>query len=104
MFRILTYVLLWILLMGVAIFASQNLTLVTIGFLWLQSIPLPLGLVLISCAGLGGVGFTLVQELDWSLPQLDFSPPKTDTTYRYVPPRSQPPQDDWQEPWDDDWE
>ncbi|MCS6959804.1 MAG: LapA family protein [Pseudanabaenaceae cyanobacterium SKYGB_i_bin29] len=89
--------------MGVAIFASQNLSPVSISFLWFQSIPLPLGLVLISCGGLGGVCLTVLQEMDWSLPQLDFSPQR-DTTYRYVPPRAQPPQDDWQEPWDDDWE
>ncbi|MCA1903354.1 MAG: hypothetical protein CV045_05250 [Cyanobacteria bacterium M5B4] len=100
MFTILTYVLLWILLMGVAIFATQNITLVTIGFLWFRSVPVPLGLVLVSCAGLGGICFTLFQQLDWQA--VDFSP-KPNTTYRYVPPRSRPVKDDWAEPWEDDW-
>ncbi len=104
MFQILTYILLWILLMGVAIFATQNITLVSIVFLWFRSVPIPLGLVLISCAGLGGICFTLLQQLDWS--DANFIP-KTDqyqTTYRYTPPRSKPPKDDWEEPWVDDWE
>lgn len=103
MFAILTYILLWILLMGVAIFATQNIALVTIVFLWFQSVPVPVGLVLISCAGLGGICFTLFQQLEWS--EVDFIPQAkpADTTYRYTPPRSKPSQDDWEEPWQDDW-
>jgi uncharacterized integral membrane protein len=43
MIRTFVYILLWLLIMGVAIFASQNLTLVTIKLLAWESIRLPWG-------------------------------------------------------------
>ncbi|AFY71409.1 hypothetical protein Pse7367_3161 [Thalassoporum mexicanum PCC 7367] len=61
MLRTFVYILLWVLIMGVAIFASQNLTLVTIKLFIFESIRLPLGLVLVTCAGAGGVVATLWQ-------------------------------------------
>ncbi len=84
--------------MGVAIFATQNMNLVTIVFLNLRSIPVPLGLVLVCCGGLGGLCFTICQKIDWGAGE-----PPIDTTYRYTPPRSKPKVDDWEEPWSDDW-
>ncbi len=61
MIRITTYVLLWILLMGTAIFAGQNLQLVSVKLLVFASVGVPLGLVLVACAGLGGIVVTLFQ-------------------------------------------
>jgi uncharacterized integral membrane protein len=62
MIRVLVYGLLWILLMGVAIFATQNTLFVTIKFLAFESINLPLGLVLVFSAGLGAIALTIWQN------------------------------------------
>jgi len=48
--------------MGVAIFATQNMSLVEVRFINLSSIPVPLGLALVSSAGLGAVAMTLWQS------------------------------------------
>lgn len=61
MLRTLVYVLLWLLLMGVAIFATQNIFMVSLKFLAFQSINLPLGLVLVFSAGLGAILMTMLQ-------------------------------------------
>jgi uncharacterized integral membrane protein len=61
MIRTFVYILLWLLIMSVAIFASQNLTLITIKLLAWESVRLPLGLVLVACAGAGGVLVTFLQ-------------------------------------------
>ncbi len=66
MIRIGLYFLLSWLLVAVAIFASQNLQLVSINFLIWQSVNLPVGLVLVVCAGLGGLAVTILQILSWS--------------------------------------
>lgn len=55
------YTILWFLLMGTAIFATQNTTLVTVQFLMLTSIRVPLGLLLVSSAGLGAMAVTVWQ-------------------------------------------
>ncbi len=49
--------------MGVAIFATQNMGLVEVKFINLTSIPVPLGLALVSSAGLGAVAMTLWQSI-----------------------------------------
>ncbi len=48
--------------MGVAIFATQNTLLITIKFLAIESINLPLGLVLVFSAGLGAIAMTTWQN------------------------------------------
>jgi uncharacterized integral membrane protein len=63
MIRVLVYGLLWILLMGVAIFATQNTLLIAIKFLAFESINLPLGLVLVFSAGLGAIVMTVWQNM-----------------------------------------
>ena len=63
MIRVLVYGLLWILLMGVAIFATQNTLLIAIKFLTFESINVPLGLVLVFSAGLGAIAMTIWQTL-----------------------------------------
>jgi len=92
MLRTFVYVLQWLLLMGVAIFATQNTLTVSLKFLTLQSINLPLGLVLVFSAGLGAVAITMIQVARSNQPQIDRSstrpfsyssastpPPKTST-------------------------
>jgi uncharacterized integral membrane protein len=61
MIRTFVYILLWVLIMGIAIFATQNLTLVSIKLFTFESIRLPLGLVLVTWAGFGGVVATFWQ-------------------------------------------
>jgi uncharacterized integral membrane protein len=65
MTRVALYFLLCLLLVAVAIFASQNIQTVSISFLVWQSINLPLGLVLVFCAGFGGLVATVIQTLNW---------------------------------------
>lgn len=53
MLRLIFYVLLWITAIGLAIFSSQNINLVTVKFLSFESIKFPIGLLLLFCLGLG---------------------------------------------------
>ncbi len=48
--------------MGVAVFATQNMQLIEIKFINLTSIPMPLGLALVSSGGLGAVAMALWQS------------------------------------------
>jgi uncharacterized integral membrane protein len=66
MIRVLVYGLLWILLMGVAIFATQNTLLIAIKFLTFESIKVPLGLVLVFSAGLGAIALTIWQNTQFA--------------------------------------
>ena len=71
MARLLLYLFLWIGSMGLAIFTGQNIALVTIKLASLESIKLPLGLVLTFCAGLGAIAATLLQtSIRFSLPSV----------------------------------
>ncbi|NJK33503.1 MAG: DUF1049 domain-containing protein [Oscillatoriales cyanobacterium SM2_2_1] len=95
---------LWVLLMGVAIFATQNQELVTVHFLYAESIRVPLGLVLIGFGGGGGVL--------WALGALGRSPQIAVPAQKITPP-GEPVRDrpkpsprivnDWDEGLDDDW-
>ena len=53
MLRLIFYVLLWVASIGLAIFSSQNINLVTVKFLSFESIKVPIGLLLLFCVGLG---------------------------------------------------
>jgi hypothetical protein len=61
MIRLLTYFLLFLLLIGVTIFAMQNQQAIALKFINLESINLPLGLTLIISAGLGAIFTTALQ-------------------------------------------
>lgn len=110
MIRTFVYVLLWFLLMGVAIFATQNTLNVSLKFLIFQSINLPLGLVLVFSAGLGAVAITLMQGSPIAAPR--FTPnrsyastasrtsTKTASSTKANPKTKE--RDDW-ENWDEDW-
>lgn len=99
-------VLLWVLLMGVAIFATQNQELVTVRFLNAESIRVPLGLALIGFGGGGGVL--------WAVGALGRSPQTTIPAPKITSPSGEPVRDrpkpsprvinDWEEGIDDDWE
>jgi uncharacterized integral membrane protein len=130
MIQVLVYGLLWILLMGVAIFATQNTLFVTIKFLTFESISLPLGLVLVFSAGLGAIALTIWQNTQVaeseppipskqnsdrgnfssysayraSAPSASSASSKstgTSTSTKSTPKNSQA--DDFDEEWDDDW-
>lgn len=49
--------------MGIAIFATQNQSLVQVNFLNLTSIQVPLGLVLVSSAGMGAIALSIWQSI-----------------------------------------
>jgi uncharacterized integral membrane protein len=61
MIRTLTYFLLGFLLSGVSIFAVQNQQSISLKFLNLESINLPLGLVLVFSTALGAIVITALQ-------------------------------------------
>ena len=76
--QLLLYLLLWIGSIGLAIFSNQNIYLVTVKLASLESIKLPLGLVLIFCVGLGAFLVTfLVAFSKASLQSRVSSIPKT---------------------------
>jgi uncharacterized integral membrane protein len=129
MIQVLVYGLLWILLMGVAIFATQNTLFVTIKFLAFESINLPLGLVLVFSAGLGAIAVTIwqntqVAEFKPSMPSMSkqksdranygsysayrastssASNKSTDTSTSTKSTSKNSQADDFDEEWDDDW-
>jgi len=112
MIRTLAYILLWLLLMGVSIFATQNQLVVTLKFLVFESINLPLGLVLVFSAGLGAIAVTVFQSALTSqfvpvTPAPRVEPPKKETkTQTNNQAKSQPKNqkiDDFDQEWDDDW-
>jgi len=127
MLRLLLYFCLWIGSMGLAIFASQNISPVTVKLGTLESIKLPLGLVLIFCTGLGAITMSVFMEfsrnsLQFSFPSLpkftvsntkpssqkpQTEPQKTSSKNSFVNPSNQKKQafrDDFDNDWDDDWD
>ena len=127
MLRLLLYFGLWIGSMGLAIFASQNISLVTVKLGTLESIKLPLGLVLIFCTGLGATAMSVFMEfsrnsLQFSFPSLpkftisnskssfqkrQTESQKTSAKNSFVNPSTKKKQgfrDDFDEDWDDDWD
>ncbi len=70
--RLLLYLFLCISSLGIAIFSSQNIYLVTVKLVSLESIKLPLGLVLVLCAGLGAVLATFLTTFSKTSLQFTF--------------------------------
>ncbi|MFM7888867.1 MAG: hypothetical protein ACKPCM_19725 [Pseudanabaena sp.] len=125
MLRLLLYFGLWIGSMGLAIFASQNISLVTLKLGTLESIKLPLGLVLIFCTGLGAIVMSVFMEFSRNPLQFSFSglpkftisnskssfqkrqteSQKTSAKNSFNPStkKKQGFRDDFDEDWDDDW-
>ncbi|MBD2175708.1 LapA family protein [Pseudanabaena sp. FACHB-1998] len=109
--------------MGIAIFASQNIFPVTIRLGSLESIRLPLGLVLIFCAGIGAVLMTSLTTISqtsikFTLPNIN----KNSKVNSKIPFSNQQPKqqqtkikneftkkkaqykDDFDDDWNEDWE
>jgi uncharacterized integral membrane protein len=126
MLRLLLYLCLWIGSMGLAIFSSQNIYTVTVKLGAFESIKLPLGLVLIFCAGLGAIVMTLFMGFAQKSIQFSFSsipkftksspktffqksqtaPQKTSSNQRSANPnnkKKQESRDSFDDDWDDDW-
>ncbi|BBC23105.1 hypothetical protein ABRG53_0848 [Pseudanabaena sp. ABRG5-3] len=112
--------------MGLAIFSSQNIYAVTVKLGAFESIKLPLGLVLIFCAGLGAIIMTLfmgfaqksiqfsfpsIPKFNTSSPRKSFQksptkPQKTSSNQRSANPnnkKEQESRDSFDDDWDDDW-
>lgn len=117
--RLFLYVFLWLLSIAIAIFASQNITTVSLRLFGFESINLPLGLVLIFSAGLGATIASLSQvSLDMqtlTMPKLSVfsskknlfakkTEAKTSTFKKNVSGNRNPYKDDFDSDWDDDWD
>jgi uncharacterized integral membrane protein len=98
------YTILWFLLMGTAIFATQNTSLVQVQFLMLTSIRVPVGLLLVSSAGLGAVAVTVWQTGKTLRPR----PPSKKNSPRPAPPPEEDDFEDYEDDFDDepedDWD
>jgi uncharacterized integral membrane protein len=123
MFRLLLYFSIWIGSMGIAIFASQNIFPVTIRLGSLESIRLPLGLVLIFCVGVGAVlttSLTTISQtsIKFTLPNINKNTKvKSKVSSSNQQSKQQPIQikneftkkksqykDDFDDDWNDDWD
>ena len=122
MIRLSLYIFLWIGSMAIAIFATQNTFLVNLHFFTFESIKLPLGLVLIFCAGCGATCINVWQtSISFELPTVpkfsvfssepNSSKPqtvaKTGTSKKDVSKTSRTTKkvkDDFDDDWDEDWE
>ncbi|MFN7297142.1 MAG: hypothetical protein ACK5VA_09400 [Pseudanabaena sp.] len=121
MIRLSLYIFLWIGAMAIAIFATQNTFLVNLRFFTFESIKLPLGLVLIFCAGFGATCINIWQaSLSFELPTVpkfsvfpnENNPFKrqpqaqTATTTKDISGASRTTKkvkDDFDDDWDEDW-
>lgn len=117
--QLLLYLLLWIGSIGLAIFSNQNIYLITVKLASLESIKLPLGLVLISCVGLGAflVAFSKasLQSRVSSIPKTlnsstktAFQKTQTDTqkaiSKNEFIKKKQKISDDFDNEWDENWD
>ena len=121
MIRLSLYIFLWIGSMAIAIFATQNTFLVNLRFFAFESIKLPLGLVLIFCAGCGATCINIWQtSISFELPTVPkfsiFSnknaPSKYQTGSKTVTATkdisktsrtTKKVKDDFDDDWDEDW-
>lgn len=103
MLRIFTYLLLTLALIGVGILAGQNQQLVNLRFLNLQSIGLPLGLVLISSGGLGSVFVTTLQVIARNNQVIDVDEESVDKEPQFSKSRNSQKVVDFDDEFDDAW-
>ncbi len=130
MLRLSLYLFLWLTSMAIAVFATQNTNLVNLRLFNLESIKLPLGLLLVFCGGLGAVLINTWQTaLSFALPNISTKIPtkpknsvnnqtsknqsftqSTKVKKDIFKPNSKPNsksnnnQDNFDEGWEDDWE
>lgn len=125
MLRLTLYILIWFGSMGLAIFSSQNINPVTVKFLSLESIKVPVGMLLICCAGLGAVAMTLIMTFLKSAQSINSNGqtssvfnsapniPKPQSNYQqknlnneFIPKKRQSKSgvnNTWDDDWSDDW-
>ena len=106
--RLLLYFFLWISSLGLAIFSSQNIYPIAVKFISFESIKLPLGLVLIFCAGLGATSMAFLQtSIQFTLPNVP--KPANSTTasknefIKTKQKTKQKTKDDFDDEWNDEW-
>jgi hypothetical protein len=122
MIRLSLYIFLWIGSIAIAIFATQNTFLVNLRFFAFESIKLPLGLILIFCAGCGATCTNIWQtSTSYELPTVPKLPifsngtnsskpqtvAKTVTSKKDVAKTSRTTKklkDDFDDDWDEEWE
>jgi uncharacterized integral membrane protein len=122
MIRLSLYIFLWIGSVAIAIFATQNTLLVNLRLFTFESINLPLGLVLIFCAGCGALYVNIWQTaISFELPTVPkfsvFSnknnPSKRKTVAQTATKKTDIPKtfrttkkvkDDFDQDWDEDWD
>ena len=109
MIRTFIYFLVGFLLSGVSVFAVQNQQLVSLKFLTLESISLPLGLVLVFSSGLGATVITALQVSSFRGSRSESFKPQTSQP-QTSKPRSKPTKTetkekiaDFDDEFDDDW-
>jgi hypothetical protein len=103
--------------MGLAIFSSQNINLVTVRLASLESIKVPIGLLLIFCAGIGAILTTIFMTSlsPMSLSSLPWQDSKFAKSDRQTSPKPRNPQKEvksnpnnskkrYKNDFDDDWE
>ena len=109
MIRTLTYFLLGFLLSGVSIFAVQNQQSISLKFLNLESINLPLGLVLVFSAALGAIAITALQVSSLRGSRSQFSntqvtnPQVSKSRSKSVKTETKDKIGDFDDEFDDDW-
>jgi len=118
MIRLSLYIFLWVASIAIAIFATQNTYPVNLRFFSFESIKLPIGLLLIFCAGCGAtcislwqtsIGFELPTVPKFSVLPTQNNPSKRQTTAKTATVKkdssrtTKKVKDDFGEDWDDDW-
>ncbi|WP_055073544.1 hypothetical protein [Pseudanabaena sp. 'Roaring Creek'] len=128
MLRLSLYLFLWIMTLAIAVFAGQNTYLVNLKLFSLQSIKLPLGVVLVFSTGLGATFVSLWQNsLNFHLPEVPkfsgFTSPKYPSNSpsqksevkqefkreikkevkKDILKTGKKQRDDFDDDWDDDW-
>lgn len=121
MIRLSLYIFLWLGSMAIAIFATQNTILVNLRFFAFESIKLPLGLVLIFCAGCGATLINIWQtSISFELPivpKFSVFPDKNNPSKRQTVAKTtavkkdiskasrttKKLKDDFDDDWDEDW-
>jgi len=116
MIRLVIYFLLWITSIGLAIFSTQNINLVTFKFLSFESIKIPIGLLLIFCVGLGAncINLLMTSFKTSAMPSFgDSSSPKIPKAPSNIPRNNiknksskinNQSSDDFEGDWSDDWD
>ncbi|PZU98795.1 MAG: hypothetical protein DCE90_03015 [Pseudanabaena sp.] len=116
MLRLIFYVLLWASSIGLAVFSSQNINLVTVKFLSFESIKIPIGLLLLFCIGLGANCINILMtsfqvaaipsftnSIGSKIPKAQSSVPQKNIKNKFSKTNNREG-DDFDRDWSDDWD